>query len=264
MEKRSKSNQSVEKTLQIIEVMARARGPLRLQEISRQSELPPSTTLRMVNTLVQRGYAFQEADTLRYGLTLQLSRIGSMIGAQYDLREYAHPIMEQLSVACGEACCLAIEQDHEVVYVDLVDGPDNMLRIMQYIGKRAPMHCTGIGKLLLLNRTDDQVRALMEQAGMRRFTDRTITTMEALYQELAQIRARGYSTDDEECEIGARCVAAGVYDYTGRIVGGISVSGPATRLTAERIPQIAELVVHAGRAVSSRMGWQPAGGEAWP
>lgn len=157
-----------------------------MQEISRQSELPPCTTLRMVNTLVQQGCAFQETDTLRYGLTLQLSRIGSMIGAQYDLREYAHPIMEQLSIACGGACCLTAEQDREVVYVDLVDGPDNMLRIMQYIGKRASMHCTGIGKLLL-DRIDDQVRTLMEQAGMERFTDHTITTMDALYQELAQI-----------------------------------------------------------------------------
>ena len=149
MEKRSKSNQSVEKTFQIIETMAEARRPIRLQDISQQTKLPASTVLRMINTLVDLGYAFQEQETLRYGLTLQFARIGSLAGSGIGLRDYAHPVMEKLSTACGEACCLAIEQNEEVVYIDLVDGPDNMLRIMQHIGKRAPMHCTGIGKLLL-------------------------------------------------------------------------------------------------------------------
>lgn len=129
-----------------------------------------------------------------------------------------------------------------------------MLRIMQYIGKRAPMYCTGIGKRLL-NRTEDEVRAMMGQAEMKRYTSNTITTAEPLLKELARIRSRGWATDDEECEMGARCVAAGIYDYTGRIIGGISVSGPTTRLTTDWIPKIAALVVEAGREISGRMGW---------
>lgn len=262
MEKRSKSNQSVEKTFQIIETMAEARRPLRLQDISQKTHLPASTVLRMVNTLVDMGYAFQEQETLRYGLTLQFARIGSLAGSGIGLRDYAHPVMESLSAACGEACCLAIEQNEEVVYIDLVDGPDNMLRIMQHIGKRAPMHCTGIGKLLLLNRTQEMLENYIQKHGLQQFTEHTLTTAAALQQELEQVRHQGWAMDNEECEIGARCVAAGIYDYTGSIVGGISISGPTTRLTLERLPEIAVNVQQAGLQISKRLGWLPDPSEA--
>ena len=126
MEKRSGSNHSVVKTFQIIEVMAQAHRPMRLQDIAKLASLPASTALRMINTLVACGYAFQDRDTLRYGLTLQFARVGSLVSSQFSLREYARPVMEELAAACGEACCLAVEQDGEVVYVDLVDGPDNI------------------------------------------------------------------------------------------------------------------------------------------
>ncbi len=257
MEKRSKSNQSVEKVLQIIEIMAHARGPLRLLEIAQAANIPASTTLRMVNTLVECGYAFQKKDTLRYGLTLQFARIGSQIRGQLSLRDCARPIMEELSAQCKEACCLAVEENSEVVYIELVDGPDNVLRIMQYIGKRAPMHCTGIGKLLLLNKSEAEIRRLMERTGMKKFTENTLTTPEALLKELEQVRRQGWAMDNEECELGARCVAASIRDYTGNVIAGLSISGPSTRLTMESCQEIAQAIKRAGDLISRQMGWQP-------
>ena len=257
MEKASKTNQSVEKVLQIIEVMADSKGPLRLQDIAQRTEIPAATALRLVNTLVEKGYAFQDQNTLRYGLTLQLARIGSQIRGQISLRDCARPIMEQLAAHCREACCLAVEENAQVVYIELVDGPDNILRIMQYIGKRAPMYCTGIGKLLLLNKSEQEIRQLLERTGMKRYTDNTLTTPEALLRELEQVRRQGWAMDNEECELGARCVAASVRDYTGRIIGGISISGPTTRLTMESLSETAQAVKRAGDQISRQMGWQP-------
>lgn len=257
MDTGTKSNQSVIRTFQIIEAMGAARRPVRLSELAQKTGLPASTVLRMVHTLIDLGYAFQDEDTLQYGLTLQFARIGSLVGSGINLRDLAHPVMESLAQSCGEACCLALEQQDEVVYIDLVDGPDNMLRIMQHVGKRAPMHCTGIGKLLLLNRDIAGVQDYIAHRGLPRFTPNTITNETALLSELENIRRQGWAMDDEECEIGARCVAAAIRNYTGSIIGGISISGPATRLTQEMIPQIARRVMQAGQEISQRMGYQP-------
>lgn len=254
-EKSSKSNQSVEKAMQIIEVMAAARGSMRLQDIAAETSLPSSTALRMINTLVKCGYAYQDQTTLKYGLTLQFARIGSLVGSQLTLRESAHPVMEELSAKCKESCCLAIEQGSQVVYIDLVEGPDSMLRIMQRIGKRAPMHCTGIGKLLLLNYSQEELEDLIHTVGLKSFTANTITTKEELLKELEQVKAQGWAIDDEECEVGARCIAAGIYDYTGKIIGGISVSGPTTRIDFKKCAFISEAVTQAARKISQLMGY---------
>lgn len=254
-EKSSKNNQSLEKAMQIIEVMAAARGSMRLQDIAAEASLPGSTALRMINTLVRCGYAYQDQATLRYGLTLQMTRIGSLVSAQLSLREFAHPIMEEVSAKCEESCCLAIEQDSEVVYIDLVEGPDSMLRIMQRIGKRAPMHCTGIGKLLLLNYSTEELHDFISRIGLESFTANTITTETGLLKELTQIRSQGFAMDDEECEVGARCIAAGIYDYTGKIIGGISVSGPTTRVNLKKLQYIANVVMDAAKQISQLMGY---------
>ena len=116
MEKSTKSNQSVERTFQIIEAMGEARRPVRLSELAQKTGLSASTVLRMVHTLVDLGYAFQDQETLQYGLTLQFARIGSLASNGIGLRDFAHPVMEALAQECHEACCLAIEQQDEVVY----------------------------------------------------------------------------------------------------------------------------------------------------
>ena len=158
--KLSKLNQSVEKVLQIIEIMAHERQPMRLQDVAAGCGMPASTVLRMLNTLLVYGYVNQDPHSLRYSLSLKFAQIGSRVCEQVSLRDIVHPLLAELSRECREASCLAIEEDMEVVYTDVVDGPDSMLKIMQRIGKRAPMHSTGIGKLLLL---------LRQRAGYRLF-----------------------------------------------------------------------------------------------
>lgn len=255
VQKRTKTNQSVEKTLQVIEVMAAAREPMRLQDLAGACQLPPSTALRLLNTLLQHGYVNQDKVTLRYALSLKFAQIGSQVSAQMDIRNLAHPLLLELSARCGESCCLAIEENRQVVYVDVVDGPDGMLKIMQRIGKRAPLYCTGVGKIFLLNFDQGGVEEYIRQNGLPALTHNTITTREGLLEELAKIARQGYALDDEECERGARCVAAGVRDYTGRVVAGISASGPLHRMTAERMGAITRFVRETAQQLSQMLAY---------
>ncbi len=255
MEKLTKTNQSVEKTLQIIETMASAREPLRLAEIAQQVQMPASTTLRMINTLVQQGYAYQEPITLRYGLTLRFTQIGSQVSAQLSIRDIAHPILVKLSKVFKESACLAIEEDMEVIYVDVVDGPDGLLKITQRIGKRAPMHSTGVGKLMLTQYSPEKLARLMERKGLARLTPNTVSTMDDLHKEMDLIRQRGYALDDEECELGARCLAAPVRNFEGKIVAAISLSGPISRMNLKRITEVAPSLMEAADEIAGVLAY---------
>ena len=262
-EKKTKSNQSLEKALQLIEILAPAREPMRLQDLSKQAGMPPSTALRLLNTLLQHGYVNQDPLTCRYGLTLKFAQIGGLVRSRLDICTLAHPSLLELSSRCGESCCLAVEENQQAVYVDVVDGPDGMLKIMQRIGKRAPLHCTGVGKLFLLNLTQEQVEDYVQRCGLPALTNKTITTQERLLQELSYIRRQGYAMDDEECELGARCVACGVWDYTKRIVASVSVTGPLHRMQGDHLVNITQQVQRTASRLSNMLSY-PDGDKTLP
>lgn len=254
-EKLSKVNQSVEKVIQIVEAMAREPGPVRLQDLAKRCEMPASTVLRMLNTLLIYGYVNQDPHTQRYALTLKFAQLSSRITDQTSLRDVAHPYLQELSARCQEASCLACEDHMEVVYTDVVDGPDNILKIMQRVGKRAPMHSTGVGKLLLLNYSAQQLTDLITAKGLPALTPNTLVTRQALEAELEKIRGQGYALDDEECELGSRCVAAPVRDYSGKVVAAISVSCPIPRMSMERIGTITPVVMEIGEKISRELAY---------
>lgn len=241
--------------MQIIETMAENKGPMRLSDISAKVKYPASTVLRMLNSLISLGYVKQDQETSKYFLTMKFCRIGEMIKSQYSIRDIVRPYLEELSYRCQESSCLAIEEDMTVVYIDVIDGPDKILRTLQRIGKIAPMHCTGVGKLLLLNYSEEQLKYFAEKKGMQKLTDNTITTLEDLTEELEKIRIQGFALDNEECEIGARCVAAPIRDYTGRIVACMSISGPASRITMERVQNVKNIVIDISNRASRELGF---------
>ncbi|MDF2676987.1 MAG: IclR family transcriptional regulator [Bacillota bacterium] len=254
-EKLAKTNQSVEKVLQIIETMSQSRDPLRLQDIALKVEMPASTTLRLINTLMVCGYANQDPNTLRYSLSLKFMHIGSLVSSQTSIRDIAHPYLIELSKKCKESVCLAIEQNMEVIYIDVIDGPDGMLRITQRIGKIAPMHSTGVGKLMLLNYDVKQINNLVSVKGLSSLTPNTIIGKDELLKELEKIRIQGFALDNEECELGARCISASIKDYTGKVVAGISVSGPITRMTMDYIETIKNTVISTAQKISELLAY---------
>lgn len=254
--KLAKTNQSVEKIFQIIEVMAENRDPMRLQDIASHVNMPASTTLRLINTLMNCGYANQDPLTLRYSLSLKFTHIGSLVNSHINIRDIAHPYLIELSKRCKESVCLAVEQDMEVVYIDVIDGPDGMLKITQRIGKLAPMHSTGVGKLMLLNYDTASLDRMISLKGLTALTPNTITSKHDLLAELEKIKIQGYALDDEECELGARCLSVGIKDYTGKIIAGISVSGPTTRMTMSYIDEIKGEVLDTARKISEILSYK--------
>lgn len=246
-----KENQSVTRVLQIIEVMAENKAPMRLSDIAAKINLPPSTTLRFLNTLMIYDYAKQDSETLKYYLTIKLCRLGEMVKSQISIIKIIRPYLVDLSKQCKESTCLAIEENMMTVYIDVVEGQDNMLKAMQRIGKTAPLHCTGVGKLLMLNHDEDTLRAIVKKKGLVSFTKNTITTFEGLLLELDRVRSRGYALDDEECEIGARCIAAPIRNYNSEIIACISVSGPVSRFTTDRINEISKIVIETAKKISA-------------
>ena len=233
--KAAKSNLSVLKTIHIIEILARAHEPMRLSELAAQSDMPPSTTLSMVNTLVECGYAYQEEHgQQRYGLTMRFLQIGQLAADHFSIRDVAHPFLVSLAQETRETCCLSIDDHGCVRYLDVVENAQSNILIRQRIGGSAPMHCTGSGKILLSKYTPEALDDLVAQHGLPQMTSHTITSPDELRYEVAKSIERGYSMDDEECEIGMRCMAAPIYGSSGKVTAALSLSGPISRMTKMR------------------------------
>ena len=252
-EKLSKKNQSVEKVFHIIEIMTKGKGSMRLQDISLESKLPASTVLRLLNTLLTYNYVNQNPENSKYSLSMKFCQLGNFIHSQISIRDIIKPFLIELSEKSQESACLAIEEDVMAVYIDNVEGPDKILRTMQRIGKRAPLHSTGVGKILLLNYSEKELETFVKNKGLVMLTTNTITTLDGLILELKKVRSQNYAFDNEECELGARCIAVPIKDYTGKIVASMSVSGPSSRLTFNKIdfikPIILKLSIDATKAL---------------
>ncbi|MFW5743994.1 MAG: IclR family transcriptional regulator [Spirochaetota bacterium] len=252
----TKRNQSIAKALQIVEVMADADGPMRLQDIGKNVKLPASTVLRFLKTLMDHGYVEQNPRTLQYYLTLKFCQISERIKRQIKVRDIAHPVLVELSRELREATSLAVARDGQVVYVDVVEGPDHMLQTLQRIGKIAPMNSTGVGKALIQDYTGDEITSLVTTHGLPKPTPNTIGSKRALVKELSVVRDQGYATDDEECEVGVRCIAAPVRDYSGAVIAAISTSGPVGRMTPDRMKKIAPRMTRAAAEISRQLGYE--------
>lgn len=232
-------NLSIMKALDIVEFLAAENNvPQRLSDIAAALNMNASTVSRFLSSLVSRGYLRQDADTARYSLSLKFCMIADKINAGSQLYSLALPVMKEISRTVGESVCLAVEQNAMVEYIGVVPAEGQMMLTTQRIGNRAPMYCTGIGKLLLCRHTADEIRQILDDQGMKAFTPYTITSASGLFEELKRVAAQGYALDNEECEIGARCVALPIIHSSGRTVAGLSVTGPIFRLTDQKLQQI--------------------------
>ncbi|MBW8482976.1 IclR family transcriptional regulator [Actinomadura parmotrematis] len=230
---------SLERTFELLEHLADAGGELALSELAEASGLPMPTIYRLMRTLVNHGYVRQEPSK-RYALGPRLIRLGE--GAGRMLGSWARPALKRLVDELGETANMAVLEGDEAVYVAQVPSRHAM-RMFTEVGRRVQPHCTGVGKALLSQLPDDRVRAMLARTGMPAHTPRTFTDPDALLAELARIRAQGYALDDEEQEVGVRCVAVPLKGAPS--LAALSVSGPTSRMThaaAEAVvPVLAEV-----------------------
>jgi DNA-binding IclR family transcriptional regulator len=251
-----KKNQSLRKALQILEGMTRIKTPARLQDIAKSLVMPQSTLLRFLNTFIDFGYVGQDPDTSCYYLTLKLTELGSRARGNFPFQSSLSKYVKQASEAFHESASLCIEQDMQMLYIATEEGPGRMLQTLHRIGHIAPMHATGVGKLHLLNYSDAELLELEKTRGLPKYTPNTLTDLVSLKKELASVRKQGYAMDNEECEAGVRCIAVPVRNFENRVVAGISVSAPVTRLDKKKTEDIIRFLKDISIRASGEMGWE--------
>ena len=252
----TEANLSSDKLLRIIEYMAANHLPMRLKDIADNLQISQPTVVRYLRTLCDQGYVYHDNHTGYYAMTWKICRLGASLQSNLVLRSMAGSLLSDFANAYNLGALVAVERDGRLVYLDLVGAPHGTVDTMLRIGKDAPMHSTGSGKILLSAMSPNRVRQFLDQVGLARLTPYTITNREAFLQELEQVREQGYALDNEECEIGHRCVSVPLYDYTGTVAAAISAFDSTERLTdnviSERIlPALRELA----EKISFRMGF---------
>lgn len=226
-----------------------------LTDLSEKLGLHISTVHRLLATLMEYNLVEQNQVNGRYRLGLQALHLGTAVLQQLDLRQEVLPFMRELSELTGETVNLSVLDGHEVVYVEKVEG-SSPLRLFSRIGHRAPAYCTGAGKVLLSEMSLDDVRAILRSQGMVPLTPNTLTTFEEFLHALDFVRLNGYALDDEECEIGASCIAAPIRGHKGKIVAALSISGASVRFGVDRRSELVRLILDISRNASVRLGFR--------
>lgn len=225
-----------------------------LSVLARHVGLSASTTYRLLETLRQQGFVEWEEQTGLFSVGLRAYQVGLAFTERSNLISSAQPAMEAVVRDLNETVNLAVLYGSEAVYVHQVEGRQ-LVRMFAHLGDSAPLHASGVGKVLLAWRPEGDVRQKLGDGPYPAYTPHSITTQAALLAELARVREQGYALDDEERELGVRCVAVPVRDATGQVVAGLSVSAPTSRFAREQIGQVAERMTLAAAQASTRLGW---------
>ena len=246
---------SVDRALHLLEIMADEKREVELKELCKKTHINTTTLYRLLQTLKNKGFVAQNPYTGRYRLGVKLLELGHAVSNQIELREIALPFLQKLMEKTGETANLVMLDEGEAIYVEKVESPAS-LRTFHRIGTQAPAHATGVGKVLLAALSSEKVREIMRSEGLCNLTENTITSPQDLQKELEKIRKNGFGIDNEECEVGAKCIAAPIRDYTNQVVAAVSVSGPSARLSEERLNELAEVIKDTAHKISEKIGYQ--------
>ena len=244
--------QALQRGLVLLSALARG-DKVTLTELAFQVGMPLSTAHRLLTTLQAHGYADFDETTNHWMVGAEAFRTGNAFLRRIDVVEAARDIMHDLVAQTGETANLAIREGAAVVFVSQVES-SSPVRAFFNLGTHTPMHASGIGKALLATYQQREVERLLQSAGLPDFTGHTLTTPEALFTDLESIRQRGWSLDDEERNVGMRCVAAPIFNELGEAVAGVSVSGPSSRLSDSVIGEYGPLVKRTAERITARIG----------
>jgi len=248
--------QSISRALDLLEILATEREGLGITALAKRTGLSKSTTHRITASLVERGYVEQVAAAGVYRLGLKYIEVASFYINSLELQTEARPLLRELTTQLGLTTHLGILDAHEVIYVEKLDVFPN-IRLYSQIGFRVPAYCSSLGKCLLSGLSSADLEAVMSRCPFERFTAKTITSLGELRRQLRQVRSQGWAIDDEEHDVGHRCVGAPIFDYRGEVIAAISASGPVASLSAERIPSVVGQIRSAGMQISQRLGYVP-------
>jgi len=249
-------SQSIQRALDVLEALALPSSVdgLTLTALSAKLGLPKSSTVRLLANLEVRGFVEQDADR-RYHIGLPLFSIGAQAVVGNGLRRRVHPYLEELAYTVGESTYLAIRHQDEALYIDRIESPQPV-RAVSPIGAHRPLHATAVGKVLLANLDAKEVELILARRGLEPITEYTITSMDALQERLMQIRTDDFDIDYGEYDRNLTCAAAPIRDAGGNVVAAIGLSGPAWRISTERVPDVVSSLRNTARAISAELGYQ--------
>ncbi len=224
--------QVIERMVALLDALADYPDPVSLKELSVATGLHPSTAHRILNDLVMKRFV-DRAEPGSYRLGMRLLELGNIVKSRLNVREAALDFMRNLHRKTHQTINLSVRQGDEIVYIDRAFSERSGMQVVRAIGGRAPLHLTSTGKLFLSLDDPKAVRAYATRTGLAGHNKNSITNLAKLEGELSLVRARGYARDNEELELGVRCMAAGIRDDSGRLIAGLSISAPADRLQEE-------------------------------
>ena len=246
---------SVANSIRLTKAFSEAEFEMGISALALRLGLAKSTVHRLATTLVEYDILEQNRETGKYRLGLALFELGTLVRRKMDVMNEAQGQIHALADLTGETVQLAILDHLSVLYIRIRESRQ-AVRMSSGLGSRAPAHATSVGKVLLAFRSAETVGQVIEN-GLPRYTPNTITEPAALTAELASIRARGHAIDDEEIEVGLRCVAAPIRDHSGRVIAAISVAAPVQRMTRKIVQHTIPHVVASADAISRRLGYMP-------
>lgn len=247
--------QSVDRTLSILELLSNYNDGLGITEISGMIDLHKSTVHRLLGTLIYKGYVIQDTSTNKYKLSLKLYELGSKRIAGMDILKSSKPYTEKLMKTVNEVVHLVIRDDNDIVYIDKVEA-DNTIRMASTVGRRSPLYRTSVGKAMLAYLSEEEIEEVWRNSKIEKLTEYTITDLEEFKKELKEIKEKRYAIDNEENELGVRCIGAPVFNHNGKVEGAISISGPTIRVTRERIEEFAVEVKKYADLISKELGYR--------
>ena len=245
------SIQVIGRMMKLLEALTRHEQPAALKILARECNLHPSTAHRILGALVSDGMV-ERADPGAYRLGIRLLELGNLVKGRISVREHALPFMQQLHAATGEAVNLSVRREDEIVYIERTSSGRSLMRVVNIIGARAPLHITAVGKLFLLEDGPEGLKGYAQRTRLPQYTRNTLVYAAALERDLERIRRNGYSLDNEEAELGVRCIGAGIRDDAGTLIAGLSVSAPAERMKSAWSSLVRATAENISRAIGYR------------
>lgn len=236
----------------LINILASCEDAMSLKEISDKAGLHASTAHRILNDLVT-GRFVDRPQAGNYRLGMRLLELGNLVKNRLNVRDAALEPMRELHRITQQPVSLSMRQGDEIVYVERAYSERSGMQVIRAIGGRAPLHLTSVGKLFLASDEPQKIRSYATRTGLSGHTKNSLTQLPSLEKELAKVRRETYATDNEELELGVRCMAAGIFDDQGKLVAGLSISAPASRLDEAWLPKL----MAAAAEISTHLGYSP-------
>ena len=246
--------QVIDRATLLLDGISRYTKPVKLKVLSADAGLHPSTAHRILHSLIDNRFV-ERSSAGEYRLGQRLLQLSNRLHTDIDLRAVAMPYMEKLRDKLGETINLTIREGDVVIYFEKVT-PNRMMHVQQIVGSRAPLHVTGVGKLMLGMSGEQEIAGYAQRTNLPAYTRNTFNSLEALTEECLTSAARGYALDNEEAEIGVGCIGVLIYDQSNQPIAGLSLSAPIDRRRDEWVDEL----IQAGKAISEQLGYVKSSG----